>query len=206
MILTRAEILRHYEAGSIVIDPFDPARLEPNSYGFSLGNEIVWYEDDVVDARTPPTEARVTISSAGFQFLPGRAYLGCTMEKMGSYRHAATLYANRSVSTLGVWIQMSAPLGHTGAIIPWTLEITVSHPVWLFAGQPIGKIAFWENLGAHSHYSGRYVGSTSTVASRFALLGNDEVRNDCHGARDNQGTEVGSDSHHSVFGVGREPE
>lgn len=44
--------------------------------------------------------------------------LGGTMEAMGSAHYAATLYASRSVSTLGVWIQFSAPLGHSGAVFP----------------------------------------------------------------------------------------
>lgn len=35
----------------IFIEPFDPARLNPNSYNLSLGDELMIYEDGVLDMK-----------------------------------------------------------------------------------------------------------------------------------------------------------
>jgi len=171
VILTGAEIAREVAAGEIVIDDFDPARIEPNSYGFRLSDQLLRYDNSVLDAFTAPRATSLTIPPEGYLFEPGHFYLGGTMEAMGSPRYAATLYASRSVSTLGVWIQFSAPLGHCGAVFPWTLEISVAHPVRLFPGMLIGKLAFWATQGREQQYQGRYVGSTSAVASRLSQDG-----------------------------------
>jgi dCTP deaminase len=84
---------------------------------------------------------------------------------MGSSGHAAELYARLSTSLLGMFIQTSAPLGHTGAIIPWTLEIVVTQCVRVYARMPVGKICFWENFGSPTQYDGRYNHSHSVVHS-----------------------------------------
>ncbi|WP_079051838.1 hypothetical protein [Streptomyces regalis] len=73
------------------------------------------------------------------------------------------------MSTLGVWIQFPAPLGHSGAIFPWTLEIAVAAPVRLFPGMVIGKLAFWAMQGGPVGYAGKYSGSSSAVPSRLSL-------------------------------------
>lgn len=169
MILTGPGIHQEVLAGAIHIDDFDPARLEPNSYGFRLADGILCYDQDVIDCLEPARTVHRTIGPAGFVLEPGRFYLGGTMEGMGSPHYAATLYASRSVSTLGVWIQFSAPLGHCGAVFPWTLEMTAAVPVRVYPGMIIGKIAFWSMQGRPHEYTGRYTGSTSAVASRLSL-------------------------------------
>jgi dCTP deaminase len=170
VILTGHEIDREVRAGRIHIDDYDPERLEPNSYGFRLSHELIWYEQDVLDAhRTPVATSVVMDEDEGYVLRPGSFYLGGTMEAMGSPHYAATLYACRSVSTMGVWIQFSAPLGHSGAVFPWTLEIAVAAPIRLYPGMIIGKLAFWDMQGDAIGYAGRYTGSTSAVASRLSL-------------------------------------
>ncbi|MCL6451615.1 MAG: hypothetical protein K6T75_10020 [Acetobacteraceae bacterium] len=168
MILTGDEILREVRRGRIQISPFSPERLEPNSYGFSLASDFIRYDAAVLDSlRERPRQVRFTIPESGYVLEPGRFYLGSTVEIMGSDYYAATLYARRSVSTMGMWIQFSAPLGHTGAIIPWTLEITVVHPIVVYPGMLIGKIAFWKPLGFKQIYAGKYIHSTTVVPSRI---------------------------------------
>ncbi|MEU3165742.1 hypothetical protein [Streptosporangium sp. NPDC006930] len=169
MILTGAQILAEVEVGRIHIDDFDAERLEPNSYGFRLAEDILTYEKKVIDCYELPEAVHTTMGSDGTVLEPGRLYLGSTMEAMGSPHHAATLYACRSASTLGIWIQYSAPLGHSGAVFPWTLEIKVAHPVRVYPGMIIGKLAFWTMQGSAINYDGRYTGSSSAVASRFSL-------------------------------------
>lgn len=171
MILTGSSIHREVLAGRINIDDFDPARLEPNSYGFRLAAGIIRYEQEILDCFEPARTVREEMGPGGYVLYPGQFYLGSTMEAMGSHHYAATLYASRSVSTAGIWIQFSAPLGHSGAIFPWTLEIQVATTVRVYPGMTIGKIAFWTMQGAPRRYQGRYTGSRSVVASLLSLDG-----------------------------------
>ena len=167
MILTGTEIDRRVHTGDVVIEPYDTTQLEPNSYGFHLGERIAVYDAPIVDVREPLKLCEFTIGPEGFVFQPKQFYLGHTVERIGGITCASELYANLSTALCGVFIQTSAPLGHTGAVIRWTLEITVVHPVRLYAGMRIGKICFWETLGKNTSYSGRYNGSDSVVVSRI---------------------------------------
>lgn len=168
MILTGSQIAAEVSAGRIVIGEFSEQRIEPNSYGFRLGEDLVQYDQEILDAAETPRTRQARIGPAGLVLLPGQFYLGGTMESMGSPHYAALLYACRSLATLGIWIQFSAPLGHCGAIFPWTLEITVAHPVRVYRGMLIGKIAFWSVAGQTQPYTGKYTGSRSAVASRLS--------------------------------------
>jgi dCTP deaminase len=169
VILTGKDIHREVLAGRIHIDDYDPERLEPNSYGFRLAPEIISYLPGVIDSREPIESVTEVMDDSGMMLMPGRFYLGGTMETMGSPHYAATLYACRSVSTLGVWIQFSAPLGHSGALFPWTLEIAVAAPIRVYPGMIIGKLAFWAMQGDPRAYAGRYTGSESAVVSRLSM-------------------------------------
>ncbi|MFF0659403.1 deoxycytidine triphosphate deaminase [Micromonospora tulbaghiae] len=168
MILTGQEIEQQVTMGRIVIDGFDPSRVEPNSYGFRLADTLLRYDDGVLDPAVPPNCERLVMDDSGLVLEPHRLYLGSTSETMGSEHYAATLYACRSVATLGMWIQFSAPLGHSGAIFPWTLEIAVAQRLRVYPGMVVGKIAFWALQGQSHRYAGKYTGSRSVVASRLA--------------------------------------
>jgi dCTP deaminase len=168
MILTGREIAREKAAGRIIIEPFRASHLEPNSYGFRLGSTLLTYDEPVLQPDRPAAQHSTTLPAGGRTLLPGRLYLGHTQEVIGSDTYAATLYACRSISTLGVWITFSAPLGHTGAIVAWTLEIRVAQPTLLYSGMRIGKVAFWRTQGAIEQYQGRYEGSRTVVESRLS--------------------------------------
>ena len=50
MILTGKEIEKRL-GKDIVIKPYNPEQLNPNSYNLRLFNELVIYKDDILDAR-----------------------------------------------------------------------------------------------------------------------------------------------------------
>jgi dCTP deaminase len=108
------------------------------------------------------------IPANGLMLQPGRIYLARTVETIGSPHYAMTLEAELAVSNLGLWIEFSAPLGHVGVRIPWTLELAVVHPTIIYPDMPIGKVAFWKPIGALAHYRGRYADSVGIVASKLA--------------------------------------
>lgn len=169
MILSGKEIQSEVRVGRITISPFDTRYIEPNSYGFHLGSKLLTYDDAILDCRALPNQREIEIPNSGYLLKPGRLYLGRTIETMGSPFYAATLYARRSTSTMGMWIQFSAPLGHTGSMTPWTLEITVVHPVIVYAEMLIGKLAFWKTLGVRHGYQGKYSQAIDVMASRLSL-------------------------------------
>ena len=79
MILTGPEIRREVRAGRIHIDDFDPDRVEPNSYGFRLARNILWYEQEVIDCREPGRTGSHHIGPEGYVLQPGRFYLWQTI-------------------------------------------------------------------------------------------------------------------------------
>jgi dCTP deaminase len=168
VLLTGPEIVRQHRIGTIVIEPFHPEQVEQNSYGFRLGHRLLDCGAGVFDTRLPLAEATpATIPADGVILQPNRLYLGETLEIIGSEQHACELYGTLSVAALGVWIQVSAPLGHTGAIVRWTLEIRVTQPIRVHPGMPIGKVAFWEVSGEVVPYRGRYANSVAVTQSRL---------------------------------------
>lgn len=52
MLLSKPAILREIEAGNIIIDPFNPKHLRPNSYDLTLG-EWVWREEPTANLVGP---------------------------------------------------------------------------------------------------------------------------------------------------------
>jgi dCTP deaminase len=169
VILTGPEIAREAAAGRIMIKPFDASGVEPNSYGFHLGPTLLTYDEPVLHPERRAHQHTTMLPTSGRVLLPERLYLGHTREVIGSDHYAATLYACRSISTLGVWITFSAPLGHTGAVVAWTLEIRVAQPTLLYPGMRIGKVAFWRTRGTVERYKGRYEGSRTVVESRLSV-------------------------------------
>jgi dCTP deaminase len=173
MLLTGPEITRQHRNGAIAIEPFHAAQVEQNSYGFRLGHHLLSCDDEVYDARRPLERiAPATIPDSGVVLHPNRLYLGETLEIIGSTQYACELYGTLSIAALGVWIQVSAPLGHTGAIVRWTLEIRVSQAIRLHRDMMIGKVAFWSVNGEVVQYQGRYADSVAVTASR--LCGQDQ--------------------------------
>lgn len=77
---------------------------------------------------------------------PGVLYLGVTHERTGSERFAQMLNGDRTTGSLGIWVHVSAPLGHQGHAIRWTLEIQAAKPVRVYPGMTFGKLVF---IGAH---------------------------------------------------------
>ena len=71
MILSGHEIRR--ELGrNILIDPFDESRLNPNSYNLSLHDELLVYEEVVLDMRKSNRVERITIPEEGLALAPNQ--------------------------------------------------------------------------------------------------------------------------------------
>ena len=79
MILSGKEIARHM-GEAIFIEPFDPRRLNPNSYNLTLHNELLVYENRLLDMKMENPVEQLTIPEEGLVLQPDRLYLGRTQE------------------------------------------------------------------------------------------------------------------------------
>ncbi len=107
------------------------------------------------------------IPQEGIELQPGKLYLGHTEEMLGSRRFASSLIGRSTLGRLGLWLQVTADLGHTGTYHRWTLEMKVVQPLRVYAGMPIGQICFWRVRGARNRYVGKYRGDMSVMQSRL---------------------------------------
>ncbi|MFG2668517.1 deoxycytidine triphosphate deaminase [Streptomyces sp. NPDC048387] len=152
MILTREAILTAVEHGDITIEPFDAARVSPNAYDWHLGDRIRVCEGEELDAAAATRATELVIPPEGMVLRPGVLYLGVTHERTHSECYAQMINGDRSLGALGIWVHVSAPLGHVGHSINWTLEIQVARPVRVYPRMPFGKIVFLATEGTATSY------------------------------------------------------
>jgi deoxycytidine triphosphate deaminase len=172
MILTGPEIVRARERGEIIIEPFDPDSVNPNSYNFRLGRRIRAYDTEILDPQESNSFVEWEIPPEGFILEPGRLYLAHTMERLGGTVYAPTFAARSSVARLGVFINLSACLGDVGFVGQWTLQLFTSHRVRVYPGMAIGQMMWWQMKGERLLYEGKYQNShgvrTSDIHVDFA--------------------------------------
>jgi dCTP deaminase len=169
LILTGPEICRAVAVGDITIEPFDVARVSPNAYDWRLGDTIQVCDGDL-DAARPSKFVEKTIPPEGIELIPGNLYLGVTHERTHSDRYAQFINGNRTLGSLGVWVHVSAPLGHTGHAIRWTLEICVARRARIYPRMTFGKIIFLRNKGTIVSYQDigqKYMASRGIDVSRL---------------------------------------
>ncbi len=147
MILSDREILAQREAGSIVIEPWRPDCLGSNSYDVHLGRWLAVYTQPELDARQHNAIDYIEIPETGYVLQPGILYLGVTEEYTETHAHVPFLEGKSSVGRLGIHIHATAGKGDVGFCNTWTLEISVVHPVRVYAGMPIGQLIFFELKG-----------------------------------------------------------
>ena len=80
MILSGHEIKRRL-GKDVVLEPFDESRLNPNSYNLSLHDELMVYEEVVLDMRKANRVRRTAIPAEGLVLQPHQLYLGRTVER-----------------------------------------------------------------------------------------------------------------------------
>ena len=146
MILSGKEIARHM-GGDIVIEPFDPQRLNPNSYNLSLHNQLLVYEDRLLDMKTPNPTRELTIPPEGLVLEPDKLYLGRTNEFTKTERFVPMLEGRSSVGRLGLFIHVTAGFGDVGFAGYWTLEIFCVQPIRIYPNVEICQIYYHDIKG-----------------------------------------------------------
>ena len=165
MILSGKEIQRHM-GKDIVIQPFDPKRLNPNSYNLSLHNQLLVYENRLLDMKVPNPVKTLTIPESGLVLEPDKLYLGRTNEFTQTDRFVPMLEGRSSVGRLGLFIHVTAGFGDVGFAGYWTLEIFCVQPIRIYPNVEICQIYYHDIHGEYDLYqSGKYQNNTGIQPS-----------------------------------------
>ena len=161
MILTGPAIKTAVQNGRIVLEPFDSTNLNPNSYNYHLGDTLLAVGSNAKRVR------KIKLRSEGYVLNPGHIYLGTTNERIGSDHFVTLLLGRSSIGRLGIFLNVTADLGHIGSRSHWTLELTVVQRVRIYPRMKIGQVSFWMTDHRTTHrYKGRYHHDSKPVANR----------------------------------------
>lgn len=171
-MLSGNEIAKQVQNGSIVIRPYFADQMNPNSYNLCLGKTLLvykipsWWErlwlwlkgtPWCLDMKKDNPVEEITIPEQGYQLRPGFLYLASTAEYTETHGYVPVIEGRSSVGRLGLCIHVTAGFGDCGFKGHWTLEITVVHPVRIYAGVEICQIAYDEVEGEPATpYEGKY--------------------------------------------------
>jgi dCTP deaminase len=165
MVLSGLEIRRQL-GKNIVIDPFDESKLNPNSYNLSLHDQLMVYNEPVLDMRRPNQVSRLTIPADGLVLEPSRLYLGRTVERTETHNLVPMIEGRSSIGRLGLFVHVTAGFGDVGFCGYWTLEMFAIQPVRIYAGVGICQIFYHDICGDFVEYTGgKYQNNTDIQPS-----------------------------------------
>ncbi len=157
MIFSDKKILESIGKGEIIIEPFRRECLGTNSYDVHLGKHLARYKDHILDSRKHNEIEHFDIPSGGFVLHPNTLYLGVTEEYTETHNAVPFLEGKSSVGRLGIDIHATAGKGDVGFCNTWTLEISCTHPVRVYAGMPIGQLIYFMVEGEIENYYNKKV-------------------------------------------------
>lgn len=163
-VLTRPEILRRIDDGTIGIDPFDPAQVGPASIDLHLDRQFrifrqvreIFHVTDEADYRSVTEVIEV---EDYFLLLPGQAIHGITQEQITLPDDICGWIQGRSrFARIGLMVHVTANFMQPGITqAKQVLEMNNAGPIPLaiHPGTAICQIILEECLG-HGHYDGRF--------------------------------------------------
>jgi len=151
MILSGFEIKRQL-GKNIIIEPFNEANLNPNSYNLTLHDELLVYRERVLDMRRANRVRRLRIPPEGLVLRPQRLYLGRTRERTETHNFVPMIEGRSSIGRLGLFVHVTAGFGDVGFRGYWTLEMFAIQPVRIYAGVGICQIFYHDLRGEFEEY------------------------------------------------------
>lgn len=142
-ILADSEILRALKDGTIIIEPFNRENLGSNSYDVRLGDTLKVYTSKVLDAKKQNRTRTLKIPKEGIELKPGIVYLASTIEYTETRGYVPFIEGKSSIGRLGIDIHATAGKGDDGFCGEWTLEISVTQKVRVYAGMKIGQLIYF---------------------------------------------------------------
>jgi len=174
MILSDISIRAAIEAGTISIEPFDPAMVQPSSVDVRVDRYFRVFENHrypFIDPKRDQPDLTTEISTEvdhPFMLHPGEFVLGSTLEvvRLGE-SIVARLEGKSSLGRLGLLIHSTAGFVDPGFEGHLTLELSnvATLPIAIYPGMKIGQLSFYElstpaetpygSAGARSKYQGQ---------------------------------------------------
>lgn len=152
MILTGHEIKKRI-GSDINITPFVEERLNPNSYNLSLHNELLVYEEVVLDVKEPNRYRRIEIPETGLVLSPNQVYLARTVEHTETHNLVPMIEGRSSLGRLGLFVHVTAGFGDVGFRGYWTLEMFAVQPIRIYPNIQICQIFFHTLEGEIEEYA-----------------------------------------------------
>jgi dCTP deaminase len=184
MVLSDRSIRAEIEGGRVVIDPYDPAMVQPSSIDLRVDRRFRVFHNaryPFIDVRQPMeglTELVEVEGDEAFILHPGEFVLGQTLERVTLPDDlVARLEGKSSLGRLGLLIHSTAGFVDSGFSGNLTLELSnvANLPITIYHGMPIGQISFMrmDSPVEHPYGSGetgsKYQGQGEPTASRFYL-------------------------------------
>ena len=142
------------EAGRRYRDrPVRPKHLNPNSYNLTLHDEMMTYEEVVLDMRKSNRVRRVDHSADGLVLNPNQLYLGRTVERTETHNLVPMIEGRSSIGRLGLFVHVTAGFGDVGFCGYWTLEMFAVQPVRIYPGVAICQIFYHQIAGDIREYA-----------------------------------------------------
>jgi dCTP deaminase len=156
MILSGKEIEKNIGT-KISIEPFDAKQLNPNSYNLRLHEELLVYDNSILDMKTENKASMIHIPKSGLLLEPNKLYLGRTVEYTKTHNYVPMLEGRSSIGRLGMFIHVTAGFGDVGFEGYWTLEIFVIQPLIIYPNIDVCQIYYHAIEGEFETYtSGKY--------------------------------------------------
>lgn len=169
MILSGLKIKEEVKDGKIFIEPFEDKLMNPNSYNYRLGYELLEIDEEIIDSKRKTKSKLIELTDEGYVLKPHKLYLGSTFESIGSSCYVTQLIGRSSIGRLGLFLQVTAPLGHVGCNHHWTLELKAVQPLRIYPGMRIGQVTFWKIFGNNdkTYIKGKYNNYSKPHISMF---------------------------------------
>ncbi len=182
VILSDRTLREQIEAGRIVIEPFDPACIQPSSIDVKIGNLFRVFRNHtsaVIDVKQDQGDLTelITIADDGvFMLHPGEFVLGSTVERIGVPDDMVSrIDGKSSLGRLGLIIHSTAGFIDPGFDGHVTLELTniATLPITLYPGMKIGQVSFMQMTTTADHPYGKgargskYQGQRGPTPSRY---------------------------------------
>jgi len=150
MFLSDKDIHAAVKDGKIVLDPFDPKKLQPATYDIRLGNTFIVNDAhstkaiDPVKGIFPQTQTVEIKDGEEFVLHPGVSILGYSKEKFGSEEYLIEVNGKSSLARIGLIVHNSASIVNPGHFLNIALELCNLNnvPIVLRPGMEIAQLTF----------------------------------------------------------------
>jgi len=153
--------------------------INPNSYNLTLHEDVMTYEEVVLDMKKNNRTRNMKIPESGLVLEPNRLYLGRTVERTETHNLVPMIEGRSSIGRLGLFVHVTAGFGDVGFAGFWTLEMFAVQPIRIYPGIEICQIFYHQINGDIKEYSsGKYQNNVGIQPSLLYRELNPEAENE----------------------------